>query len=281
VQRHLRRGARGRAYRCAVQFVVVLLGLSLATSAAARRHHRRPKNSAKQQRAENLALQAAMVAKEGKLGLAAEMFHQAFAINQTAWAYLYSAARAEQLSDQIKAARRDYKRFLDDAPAAHPLRGRATRYAKAVEHAYQRATRRAEVKRQRAATAVRERQAANRALGYRRIAGWITVGLGAATAATGAWLYSSARSRKADLEKKTTTSGGAPIRLISYQEAQNEANDVRSELRIGGAVVGVSAAVLAVGGWMVWSTRGLKANSELTWGASVGDGVHVRALWRF
>ena len=92
--------------------------------------------------------------------------------------------------------------------------------------------------------------------GVKRVLGWIALGVGAAAAGGGAWVYSGARGRKADLEAKTTTKNGGPIYAISYQEARTEAEAIRGDLWLGGVGLGAGAALLAAGGWLIWSTRG-------------------------
>ncbi len=228
-----------------------------------------------------MAKQAAALARDGKLALAAQMFHAAFDLNPSAWGYLYSAARAEHLAGDASAARRDYARYLAGAPADHPVRARAARYAKAL--APPRPAAPASVEKPEkppprgadpAAATTAPKPAASEAstgdagsaaptrgsesgigaradggLFSRRTAGWAALGAGAVGAAVGGWLLADALGRSADLEGRTSAPAGEKIVGISHAEAQDEAAAIAMDTRISGAVVGVGVALAATGGW--------------------------------
>lgn len=228
-------------------------------------------------KAEALAAQAAVVAKGGQIALAGQMFHAAFKLNASAWEYLYSAARAEQLAGDIPGARRDYARYLGGAPQDHALRPRAEKYAAEVEEAHEAAEREARARRR--VEMARERELAETGgADYRRTGGWATVAIGALSTGVGLWMYGGARGRKSDLEARASPAADGVIRAISYREAQAEADVIRGDLRLGGAVLGAGAAIAALGGWLVWSA---KDDAAPVPAVGVGRGGSMTFAWSF
>lgn len=207
------------------------------------------------QTAEELARQAAAVAQRGDMALAAKMFHAAFRLSPLDWAYLYSAARAEQLAGDIDAARRDYKQFLKEAPPDHALRARAKKYAEEVEIKYGEAMQAQQMEQQKLAAAARKRSDANDSAKTLRVAGWVALGVGAVGLGVGAWGYAVASAERADLEALTTPPPQEPIRAISYAEAQSRAEAIRGDLRLGSGLMAGGVALLAVGGWLAWPAK--------------------------
>ncbi len=207
------------------------------------------------QTAEELARQAAAVAQRGDMALAAKMFHAAFRLSRSDWAYLYSAARAEQLAGDIEAARRDYKQFLKEAPPDHALRARAKKYAEEVEIKYDEAMQAQQTEQLKLAAAARKRSDANDSAQALRVVGWVALGVGAVGLGVGAWGYAAASAERSDLEALTTPPPQEPIRAISYAEAQSRADSIRGDLRLGSGLMAGGVALLAVGGWLVWPTR--------------------------
>lgn len=289
----------GVARRAAVPLVVLALLLSAVAAVAA------PAGKAAQ--AEGLAKQAAALAKQGKLGLAAQMFHAAFELNPQACGYLYSAARAEHLAGDKVTARRDYARYLKAAPADHALRKRAMTYAREVAEpapppapqpaptaarrrtpsggAQPAAVRPAAASQQgpfavqsggKAAATVVERS--GWLATHRRTIGWIAAGAGVLGAAAGGWIYLDARGRAGDLKQQTALDDNGQVVGISHEEARDQATAIESELRAGGVVLGVGVAIAAAGGWLVWSSP---APPEVSLDVRPGQGGRLSVGWRF
>lgn len=207
------------------------------------------------QTAEELARQAAAVAQRGDMALAAKMFHAAFRLSQSDWAYLYSAARAEQLAGDIDAARRDYRQFLKEAPADHALRARAKKYAEEVEIKYAEAQQAQQAEQLKLAAAARKRSEANDSAKTLRVVGWVALGVGTVGLGAGAWSYAAASAERADLEKLATPPPQDLIRAISYAEAQSRADAIRGDLRLGSGLMAGGIAMLALGTWLVWPAQ--------------------------
>ncbi len=245
----------------------------------------------------------------GTLVLGAQRFPAAFETNPSAGEYLYSAARAEHLSGNHAAARRNYRRYLAGAPKDHALRARAEKHLAGLPPPNARppdqraspasgkpavaagAPGEAGADKARAAlskpgprhapgakaTPTLETTApAAAAASYRPLIGWTAVAAGAIGLGVGAWLAADAYGRRTGLEDKTAATDGGPIIGISHEEAIAEANTIDGDLRTGSVVIGAGAAIAVLGGWLVWS-----APSRVQVRLSVGSGAETMAVARW
>lgn len=66
--------------------------------------------------AESKAAEAEKAMRQGELRLAAQLFHDAFALAPGRWDWLFKAAMAEQAAGDLEAAERDYAAYVQHAP---------------------------------------------------------------------------------------------------------------------------------------------------------------------
>lgn len=246
---------------CRLLVGLAVVGMLCAASTA---HAARKPSQKDRAKARQLAVVAKERAKAKRFDLAAEMFHEAFAMNPTAWAFLFSAARCEQLDGKLTTAKRDYTRYLSYSKGDHGLRVRAQGFLKEVEADVEKkraaaaaerdeetakdaaktaneAAKQADIDAKRSAEAQQRIQSANGSstLSYALLGGG-GLGLG-----IGAFMLVKASSDKDDLDARLATVGdGGKITGITAAEAQ-ELQDGADLSRTIGAVAIATGAVLA------------------------------------
>ncbi len=199
----------------------------------------------------------------GRFAKAAELYHQAFAIDPAEPGYLFSAARAADKGGDLPAAERDYTAFLKSAPPKHEKYESAQNYlldvrsriAQALYLQVQEMKAKEEAaKAQAAADPAKMSAAATPAAKpvtspvvtkpappgdtWKKPTGYAALGLGVVGIGLGAALIVSGNS-----DGKTAAATGDV-------DAGRSAN---GKVMTGGVALGVGAAVAAVGGWLWWT----------------------------
>lgn len=226
----------------------------------------------KAEEAAAVSIAARAKAREGRFGLCATMYHEAWRMDPKQPGYLYSAARCEQKAGQLAKAERDYLAFMKTVSAGHQMYGRANQHLREVRAAQARqlAKRRAAAVRQgkdkgkgaknkppvKATARKVPKPNGGAAGGVRRgaddgaLLGWTVAGTGAALSGVGIWLLMDAASRIADLEQRLTRDGDNPITAISHDDAVAEQDAANLRRGLGFALTGVGVAGVGLGAWL-------------------------------
>ena len=245
------------------------------------------------EKARQLATAAKGRAKAKRFDLAAEMFHEAFKINPGAWAFLFSAARCEQLDGQFAAAKRDYTKYLSFSTGDHKLRERAQGFLREVNE---------ELVRKRAAEQVEREEADKRAAKADAQAkkqrkeetalaiqakdpgpvAWGLLAAGGVGAGVGAFLLVSAIGDQSDLDADLTVTGtGGKVSGITFDEAKERQSSIDLSRTVGVIALGTGAALAGIGGYLV-ATSNLAPEKSVRWQLIPrSDGAFATLHWRF
>jgi hypothetical protein len=246
-------------------------------------------------KARQLAVVAKERAKAKRFDLAAEMFHEAFVMNPNAWAFLFSAARCEQLHGVLDDAKRDYTRYLSYSKGDHGLRARAQGFLMEVEAALMKrkaakaqavddqAT--AQAQADSAAEAKRKEtgsKGAQAALTSNNTKAYALLGVGGAALGVGAFLLVKAAGDQSDLDAKMATLGaGGKITGITLEQAQElqDSAELSRNLGVGALITG--AVVAGVGGYLLATAPTARAASLRLDVSPVRDGAIASLQFAF
>ncbi|MBM4345994.1 MAG: hypothetical protein FJ100_21685 [Deltaproteobacteria bacterium] len=198
----------------------------------------------------------------GRFAKAAELYHQAYAIDASEPGYLFSAARAADKGEDLPAAERDYTAFLKVAPPKHEKYEAAQNYlldvrsriARALQKQVQEMKAKQEAAKAAAADGAKPATAppptvetkpppvvvkpAPPAPTWQRPAAYAAVGLGLVGVGLGATMVATGNSDGAEAAKRGDVAA---------------ARSADGKVTAGAVALGVGAAVAAAGGWLWWS----------------------------
>lgn len=259
------------------------------------------------QEAAALSVVAGAKAKSGDYKLCAEMYAQCYRMDPSFLGYLYSAARCAQKGGQLDLAERHYRAFLLRAPKEHPLRPRTDKHmveimaarkaAAAKREAAQRAAAEAALRKKQAQASGHGSDSGSKDAGKsgdqlpgggvtakatprstQAWLGWASVGGGVVAGAVGAVLLLRANADAAALRADLKLPAGSKlISKLTYAEAAERRDAVASSSRMGGAAIGVGAALAAAGAVLLW-TDTPRATSSLHLSPIPGN---MQAVWEF
>ncbi len=232
------------------------------------------------QEAAALSVVAGAKAKAGAYTLCSEMYEQCYRLDPGFLGYLYSAARCAQKGGQLDVAERHYREFLLRSPAEHPLRKRADGHMNEIMVA-RRAASDKRVAEERVAAEAAAAAAAARGPGSsgsvaapapaatgvaaaggatksappmtrRALAGWGAVGGAVILGSLGTWLLLNANADASALEADLALPAGTQlIRGLTYAEAVQRDDEIRSGRTMAVIVGGGALLAAAAGAWLL------------------------------